>query len=172
MRTAGPVRRAAHGRAPRRAAEPRPARPDSMNARMSFFVTRRRALCPGTPPRSTPCSAAILATTGETKVFPLPELSATHLDGAGIRRRRRGAGCAGAGSGSGEGGVTGAGGGLGACVTGSDAARGSGAEAVADGAAGAGSGVGVSGGLSGSAGAAPAGPITASTVPTSTVSPS
>ena len=46
------------------------AAPDSMNARMSFFVTRPPVPLPGTRLGSTPCSAAILATTGETNVLP------------------------------------------------------------------------------------------------------
>ena len=56
----------------RRAARPgaaRPARRDSMKARMSFFVTRPPWPVPCTWPTSTPCSAAIRATTGETNVF-------------------------------------------------------------------------------------------------------
>ena len=44
--------------------------PDSMNARMSFFVTRPPRPVPGTCAGSTPCSDAIFATTGETNVLP------------------------------------------------------------------------------------------------------
>src|SRR4051794_34705110 len=40
---------------------------------MSFFVTRPPVPVPGTTLGSTPCSAAIRATTGDTKVRPLPD---------------------------------------------------------------------------------------------------
>ena len=111
--------------------------PASMNARMSFFVTRPPVPVPGTALGSTPCSAAIRATTGDTKVRPFPAA----------------AGCA---CGSAWGAGVGAGG-----ESGSAAAAG----ATGSGAAGAGS-------AAGSTTADPAGAITASTVPTSTVSPS
>ena len=66
-RRLGPeVRRGAVRR--RRCAGP----PPSMKARMSFFVTRPPRPVPWTWPGSTPCSAAMRATTGETKLLPLP----------------------------------------------------------------------------------------------------
>ena len=43
---------------------------------MSFLVTRPPWPVPGTEPTSTPCSAAMRATTGETNVLPLPLTSA------------------------------------------------------------------------------------------------
>jgi hypothetical protein len=43
---------------------------------MSFFVTRPPVPVPGIEFGSTPCSDAIRATTGETKVRPLPEAGA------------------------------------------------------------------------------------------------
>ena len=46
--------------------------PHSMYARMSFFVTRPPVPVPATAFGSTPCSAAIRATTGETNVRPFP----------------------------------------------------------------------------------------------------
>ena len=51
--------------------------PPSTNARMSFFVTRPLRPLPWTWPGSTPCSAAMRATTGETKLLPLPLASAS-----------------------------------------------------------------------------------------------
>ena len=39
---------------------------------MSFFVTRPPVPVPGTTVGSMPCSAAIRATTGETKILPFP----------------------------------------------------------------------------------------------------
>ena len=112
---------------------------------MSFFVTRPPVPVPGTAFGSTPCSAAIRATTGETKVRPLPEGG-----GAGVSA-------------------------TGASITGASAAAGCGASSAGLTAA----RLGSCGGLAGSAGSglgrasrlAP-GAITASTVPTSTVSPS
>jgi hypothetical protein len=51
---------------------------------MSFFVTRPPVPVPGTTAGSTPCSAAILATTGDTNVFPFPdEAGAAATIGAG-----------------------------------------------------------------------------------------
>ena len=47
--------------------------PPSTNARMSFLVTRPPVPVPCTAFGSTPCSDAIRATTGETKVRPLPD---------------------------------------------------------------------------------------------------
>ena len=106
---------------------------------MSFFVTRPPVPVPWTAFGSTPCSEAIRATTGETKVRPLPDAGAA----------------AGAGAGGGAGGV-------GWAVSVAAASEASAASCVAG-----------SGGASGAAaGAAPSGAITASTVPTSTVSPS
>ena len=46
--------------------------PPSTKARMSFFVTRPLRPLPWTWPGSTPCSAAMRATTGETKLLPFP----------------------------------------------------------------------------------------------------
>ncbi len=64
--------------------------PRSMNARMSFLVTRPPWPVPGTEPTSTPCSAAIRATTGETNVLPL-SLTRAGSGGGGDRRGRLGA---------------------------------------------------------------------------------
>ena len=71
-----------------------------MNERMSFFVTRPPVPVPGTDVGSIPCSAAMRATTGETKVLPLPAAGAATggAGGAGA-----GAAATGAGSGSGAG---------------------------------------------------------------------
>jgi hypothetical protein len=55
-----------------------------MNARMSFFVTRPPVPVPGTLPGSIPCSEAIRATTGETKVFPFPADEGAAATGSGI----------------------------------------------------------------------------------------
>ena len=60
------------------------AAPDSMKARMSFLVTRPPVPVPGTRPGSTPCSAAIRATTGETNVLPFLRC----LRPGAVRRRR------------------------------------------------------------------------------------
>ena len=82
--------------------------PDSTNARMSFFVTRPPAPVPVTWPTSTPCSAAIRATTGETNVRSLPPLPAATGAGAAEWRGRPAAGAGGAAAsaaGSGSGGV-------------------------------------------------------------------
>src|SRR6187551_3177693 len=103
-------------------------------------------------PGSTPCCAAIRATTGETNVLPLPlGASAGAVEAGGAAGA---AGCS-----------------AGAVATGSVAADGAGSGAAASSAAGVSSWSG-SAGSAGAAGAAPAAPITASTVPTSTVSPS
>ncbi len=120
--------------------------PDSTKLRMSFFVTRPPRPVPGTLETSTPCSAAMRATTGETKLLPFCWPSA-------------GAGAA-AGSG--------AGGGAGAASAAGSTAGDSAGWATSSGAAGA------SGSAAGgaSADAPPSPPITASFVPTSTVSPS
>ena len=59
-----------------------------MNARMSFFVTRPPCPVPVTALGSTPCWAAIRATTGETKLLPFP-LAAS----AGAADAAAGAGC-------------------------------------------------------------------------------
>ena len=137
------------GRRPRRR---RCAAPDSMKARMSFFVTRPPAPVPGTVDGSTPCSAAIRATTGETKLVPFPARLG--------RGRGAGAGAAGAAAGSGR-----AAGAARARLGGDDAARLGGARRRQ--AARLGGRLG-----RGSAAADPAGAIVASTVPTSTVCPS
>jgi hypothetical protein len=115
---------------------------------MSFFVTRPLWPVPGTDATSTPCSAAIRATTGETKDLPFSLASPA---------------------------ATGIGAGEGPAVGGEGAATGAGVSAL-DGAsaAAAASAVAGSGCGSGSAGegSAPSGAISASFVPTSTVSPS
>ncbi len=111
---------------------------------MSFFVTRPPVPVPCTAWGSTPCSEAILATTGETKVRPLPDAGAE--DGAG-----------GVGAGAGA---------VGSAVSLAAASDASAAGWVA------GSGGASGASASGAAGAEPSGAITASTVPTSTVSPS
>ena len=49
---------------------------------MSFFVTRPPVPVPATDDGSTPCSAAIRATTGETKLFPFPAESGAGALGA------------------------------------------------------------------------------------------
>jgi hypothetical protein len=110
---------------------------------MSFFVTRPPAPVPVTAAGSTPCSDAIRATTGETKLFPFPPAA---CEGAGALGA--GSGAAGAGSATASG--AGAGGGVSTAPSGS----------------GAGTGVGS---LGASTPAEPAGVIVASTVPTSTV---
>jgi len=116
---------------------------------MSFFVTRPPRPVPETCETSTPCSEAIRATTGETNVFsPAPSLAWATGSGATV----------GAGSGSGSG----------SAATGSGS--GSGSAATGSGSVGTGSGSGS--GSAGGASAAPGGAITASFVPTSTVSPS
>ena len=107
---------------------------------MSFFVTRPPVPVPGTALGSTPCSAAIRATTGDTKVRPFP-------DAAGWRRRLRQQGTR-------------------------SAARARRAGAAGSSAAGAARAPPGAGAAAGSATAEPAGAITASSVPTSTVSPS
>jgi len=126
--------------------------PDSMNPRMSFFVTRPPVPVPGTTDGSIPCSAAIRATTGDTKVLPFPPGAA-------------GAAATGATTGSDATAVTG---GSGAAA----AATGSGTIGGAGGAASSGVGAGASGAEAGGATSVPAGAIRAMTVPTSTVSPS
>src|SRR6187551_966901 len=106
---------------------------------MSFLVTRPPRPVPGTALTSTPCSAAIRATTGETNVLPsAPPSVGAGAGAAGAGAAACGAGAAGSGSGSGA---------AGASSFGSSVAGGAG-------------------------GAEPAGPMTASFVPTSTVSPS
>src|SRR5262245_8290937 len=119
---------------------------------MSFFVTRPPVPVPVTNDGSTPCSAAIRATTGETKLFPFPAAS--------------GAGALGAWAGGG-----------GACSTDGGWAAWTGSAGAGAGAGAAGSaagGVSAGGGVSeeGGAGADPGGAMVASTVPTSTVWPS
>ena len=60
--------------------------PDSMKSRMSFLVTRPPRPLPGTCCTSTPCSEAIRATTGETKLgapLPSPEAPAALALAAG-----------------------------------------------------------------------------------------
>jgi hypothetical protein len=53
-----------------------------MYERMSFFVTRPPAPVPGTADGSTPCSAAMRATTGDTKLFPFPAGASAEIAGA------------------------------------------------------------------------------------------
>ena len=118
-----------------------------MKLRMSFFVTRPPVPVPGTAAGSTLCSAAMRATTGDTKVLPFSAAS-------GATGAAGGAGAASACTGSGAGGAT---------------AAGSGSAGAAAGAA---AGSGATGSGSGGATSAPAGAMIASTVPTSTVSPS
>ncbi len=134
------------------------AAPDSMKLRMSFFVTRPPVPVPGTAAGSTPCSAAIRATTGDTKVLPF-SAAAGDTGGAGAAGAATAA-TAGAGSAAGAGAL----GGAAAATTGSGCGTGAGAAGAA---AGSGAGSAAGGGIS-----APAGAIVASTVPTSTVSPS
>src|SRR4051812_25041163 len=114
---------------------------------MSFLVTRPPRPVPEPWPTSTPCSEAIRATTGETNVFSPPPLPSAATG-------------AGAGGGGGGGAVSGAG----ASPSELDGASASAAASCVAG----------SGGVSSAAGvvSAPSGPITASFVPTSTVSPS
>ncbi len=116
--------------------------PDSMYARMSFFVTRPPVPVPATTFGSTPCSAAMRATTGETNVRPFPDPVADGTGSEGIVR------ASGVGAGS-----TAPGAGSGAPTASTAPGAGSGTPAA-------------------STTAEPAGAITASTVPISTVSPS
>ncbi len=123
---------------------------------MSFFVTRPPEPVPGTCEGSIPCSDAMRATTGETNDLPLP---------AGSPACALGAAAAGAACSS-----------LGAAAAGA-ACCSSGAAVPSVAAASAASAAGCVAGSGGSAGAAgaepePSPPIRASTVPTSTVSPS
>ena len=118
--------------------------PDSMNARMSFFVTRPPAPVPAIWPGSTPCSDAMRATTGDTN-FPFPDAGGAAGTGSGV-----GAGAAATGSGAGSGGAK--------CGTAAGGSAGAGGSTAATGAA--------------SGPAEPSGAMTASLVPTSTVSPS
>ena len=121
--------------------------PDSMKLRMSFFVTRPPRPVPCTWLGSTPCSEAILATTGDTNVLPFVDEADSSLVslaavGAGVTSFT----------------VSALGGVAGASETAADSAA---ACAVAG-----------SGTSSFGAAAAPSPPMTASFVPTSTVSPS
>jgi hypothetical protein len=116
---------------------------------MSCFVTLPPRPVPATWVGSTPCSAAMRATTGETKRLPFSLAAAAACVGAGCA-----CGCAGCGVSAGE------------AASASCAACWVAGSGGASGAAGA-SGAGVSG-----AGAPAAPPIWASFVPTSTVSPS
>ncbi len=111
---------------------------------MSFFVTRPPRPVPATCETSTPCSAAMRATTGETKRAPLPAPS--------------GPGPAGSVAAEGSAGGSGSAAGV-ASASGSGAATGSGGSA--------GSALGAAAGA-----VAPSGAIRASFVPTATVSPS
>ncbi|HVM55992.1 MAG TPA: hypothetical protein VMT74_00925, partial [Gaiellaceae bacterium] len=72
---------------------------------MSCFVTRPPRPVPPTSAGSTPCSAAIRATTGETN-FPFPDGSAT---GAGVGAGGSGTAAAGSGSAATGAGASGAG---------------------------------------------------------------
>jgi hypothetical protein len=115
---------------------------------MSFFVTRPPVPVPGTSDGSMPCSAAIRATTGDTNVFPLP--SATGAAAAAVATAGVGSGVTGGGSGEDAGAAaTGSGAGSGSCSC-----------------------VGAAGAAAGAPISAPAGTMSARTVPTSTVSPS
>ena len=91
------------------------AAPDSMKARMSFFVTRPPCPVPWTAFGSTPCSAAMRATTGDTNVRPSPwragAAGATGACGGWLAGTSGGGACAG--SGSARGGGDGLGSGLG-----------------------------------------------------------
>jgi hypothetical protein len=124
-----------------------------MKFRMSFFVTRPPRPVPGTWVTSTSCSEAIRATTGETKLFPSPLTSGA-------------AGAAGSGAASGSGSAAGTSGAVGAGVSALETAVVSAAASVVVCSAAAPSVDGAS------AAASPGAPITASRVPTSTVSPS
>src|SRR5688572_28334630 len=117
-----------------------------MKLRMSFFVTRPPVPVPGTAAGSTLCSAAMRATTGDTNVLPFSAAS-------GATGAAGGAGAASACTNSGADGVT--------------AAAGSGSAGAAAGSDATGAGSGAGGATS-----APAGAMIASTVSTSTVSPS
>ena len=130
--------------------------PDSTKPRMSFFVTRPPRPVPGTWETSTPCSDAIRATTGETKLLPSPFAP----------------GSAGAGAGAGVGGSAGAA--SGSCGVGVSALAAASLSAAASAVAGSGGAASAAGAAPSldSAGAAPAAPMTARRVPTSTVSPS
>jgi len=87
-----------------------------MYVRMSFFVTRPPVPVPGITDGSTPCSAAMRATTGDTNVLPLP--AATGAVGAAV--------ATGAGASMVTGGASGGGEGAGAAATGSGSGSGSG----------------------------------------------
>jgi hypothetical protein len=119
---------------------------------MSFFVTRPPVPVPGTTEGSTPCSAAMRATTGDTNVLPLSAV--TGAAGAAVATAGTGSVVTGGGSGAGAA----------AAATGSGAGPGSGA--------GSGSCAGAAGAEAGASNSAPAGAMRARTVPTSTVSPS
>ena len=127
-----------------------------MNARMSFFVTRPPAPVPGTVVGSTPCSPAMRATTGETKVRPFPADAAT----GAVVATAGGASALAAGTGW----LAGSTGGGSAATT---------CSASGTGAAGCSGAVASGGAASGGAAASlPAGPIRPTSVPTSTVCPS
>ncbi len=110
---------------------------------MSFFVTRPPVPVPCTVLGSTPCSDAIRATTGETNVRPLPDAGAAVGVGAGV-------------------------GAVGSAVSVAAASDASEAAWVAGSGGASGAGADTSGAVTSDA----SGAITASTVPTSTVSPS
>src|SRR5512134_492830 len=129
---------------------------------MSFLVTRPPVPVPGTTAGSTPCSAAIRATTGDTNVLPFP-------DGAGARVTSR----TGMDALTGDWGVASGGGPCGVTGGCSGAISAGGVAVVTDSGSGRGSGSGSGGDEpTGSETADPAGAMVASTVPTSTVSPS
>ena len=130
------------------------AAPDSMNARMSFFVTRPPWPVPGIPPGSTPCWAAIRATTGETNVRPFPSPAGAST-GAPATTGSATSGSLALDAGSAGASATGSASGCAACGSSTSSCSPAGA------------GVG-----SGGAASPPAGRMSARTVPTSTVSPS
>ena len=134
---------------------------------MSFLVTRPPVPVPGTTVASIPCSAAIRATTGETKVFPLPVAAGAAAGGAACATgAAAGAGAAGGGALSIS---TGSGAGAAGVAPGVASAATSAGSAAADGC---GSGSGVTGSDTGAPTSVPGAAMRARTVPTSTVSPS
>ena len=135
--------------------------PASMKPRMSFFVTRPPRPVPEICDRSTPCSAAIRATTGETKRAPFSWPS-----GAG--------GCAAGGGTSTDAAVGVSPSALeNAALSAADSCvAGTGRSSSMSGASGGASSAGASGAVGAAGVAAPSGAITAIFVPTSTVSPS
>ncbi len=133
---------------------------------MSFFVTRPPVPVPGMTDASIPCSAAMRATTGDTKVFPFPAAAGAAEGGAACATgAAAGAGAAGAGTPS-------ISAGSGAGAAGAAAGASAVAEAGAAAAAGCGSASGAAGSDAGAPTSVPGAAMRARTVPTSTVSPS